>query len=100
MADWVTREAYSHEVSSCGFWFGGGTIKGLFYAYAYPAPEGFSNDPIQPPAAFYSADMQEFVLPYEAVCQAENPDAKVSKPFRQISPGNARTVAVQDGLDQ
>jgi hypothetical protein len=76
MADWVTREAYSHEVSSCGFWPGGGAVTDpLFYAYAYPAPEGFKDYPVQPREAFYSSDMQEFVLPYEAVRQAEDPDA-------------------------
>lgn len=75
MADWVTREAYSHEVSSCGFWPGGGTVvEPVFYAYAYPAPEGFKDYPIQPKEAFYSLEMQEFILPYEAVRQAENPD--------------------------
>lgn len=77
MADWVTREAYSHEVSSCGFWFGDKSVEALFYAYAYPPPEGFKNYPIQPQEAFYSADMQEFILPYEAVRQADNPDVKV-----------------------
>lgn len=77
MADWVTRDAYSHEVSSCGFWFGGGSVEALFYAYAYPAPEGFQDYPIQPPEAFYSTEMQEFILPYEAVQQANNPDVKV-----------------------
>jgi Family of unknown function (DUF5996) len=77
MADWVTREAYSHEVSSCGFWFGGGSVEALFYAYAYPAPEGFKDYPIQPQEAFYSSDMQEFMLPYEAVRQADDPDARV-----------------------
>ncbi len=76
MADWVTREAYSHEVSSCGFWPGGGAIvEPVFYAYAYPVPEGFRDYPIQPREAFYSSEMQEFVLPYEAVRQAEDPDA-------------------------
>lgn len=75
MADWVTREAYSHEVSSCGFWPGGGTVvEPVFYAYAYPAPEGFKDYPIQPKEAFYSLEMQEFILPYEAVRQADNPD--------------------------
>ena len=77
MADWVTREAYSHEVSSCGFWFGSGSIEALFYAYAYPAPEGFKDFPIQPQAAFYSPDMQEFVFPYDSVRQADDPDARV-----------------------
>ena len=76
MADWVTREAYSHEVSSCGLWMGGGAVvEPVFYAYAYPAPEGFSDYPIQPQSAFYSLEMQEFILPYEAVRQADLPDA-------------------------
>lgn len=76
MADWVTREAYSHEVSSCGFWPGGGSVKEpVFYAYAYPAPEGFQDYRVQPKEAFYSLQMQEFILPYEAVRQAEDPDA-------------------------
>lgn len=76
MADWVTREAYSHEVSSCGFWPGGGAVvEPVFYAYAYPAPEGFQDYSIQPEEAFYSSDMQEFILPYEAVRQASDPDA-------------------------
>lgn len=77
MADWVTREAYSHEVSSCGFWFGGGSTEALFYAYAYPTPEGFKDYPIQPESAFYSPELQEFVLPYEAVRQADDPDTAV-----------------------
>ena len=75
MADWVTREAYSHEVSSCGFWPGGGAVvEPVFYAYAYPTPEGFPDYPIQPKEAFYSSQMQEFILPYEAVRQADAPD--------------------------
>lgn len=78
MADWVTREAYSHEVSSCGFWFGGGTVtEPIFYSYAYPEPEKFRDYPIQPQEAFYSPDLQEFVLPYTAVQQADDPDAIV-----------------------
>lgn len=78
MADWVTREAYSHEVSSCGFWPGGGAVVDpVFYAYAYPAPEGFQDYPIVPREAFYSSEMQEFVLPYEAVRQASDPDAMI-----------------------
>jgi Family of unknown function (DUF5996) len=77
MADWVTREAYSHEVSSCGFWFGKGAVEALFYAYAYPTPEGFKDYPVQPQEAFYSPEMQEFVLPYDAVRQANDSDAMV-----------------------
>lgn len=76
MADWVTREAYSHEVSSCGFWPGGGAVlEPVFYAYAYPTPEGFRDYPVQPKEAFYSSEMQEFILPYETVRQADDPDA-------------------------
>ncbi|WP_017316234.1 DUF5996 family protein [Mastigocladopsis repens] len=76
MADWVTREAYSHEVSSCGFWPGGGAVvEPVFYSYAYPEPEGFRNYPVQPKEAFYSSQMQEFILPYEVVRQANDPDA-------------------------
>jgi hypothetical protein len=75
MADWVTREAYSHEVSSCGFWPGGGSVvEPVFYAYAYPAPQGFRDYPVQPQEASYSSDLQEFILPYEAVRQADDPD--------------------------
>jgi Family of unknown function (DUF5996) len=76
MADWVTREAYSHEVSSCGFWPGGGAITDpVFYAYAYPEPEAFSTYPIRPRSAFYNTQMREFMLPYEAVRQATDPAA-------------------------
>lgn len=78
MADWVTREAYSHEVSSCGFWPGGGSVvEPVFYAYAYPAPEGFRDYPVQPKEAFYSSELQEFILPYEVVRQASEPDAVI-----------------------
>lgn len=75
MADWVTREAYSHEVSSCGFWPGGNGMEPVFYAYAYPVPEGFRDYFIQPKEAFYSSQMQEFILPYDAVCQSKASDA-------------------------
>ena len=75
LPDRVAREAYSHEVSSCGFWPGGGPIPhAAFYAYIYPEPEGFSTASIKPDAAFYSADLHEFILPYDAVRQAESPD--------------------------
>jgi hypothetical protein len=75
LPDWVTREAYSHEVSSCGFWPGGGAIPyASFYSYAYPEPAGFSTASVKPGAAFYSADLGEFILPYDAVRQSESPD--------------------------
>ena len=76
MADWVTREAYSHQVSSCGFWPGGGAVEEpVFYSYAYPEPEGFRVYPVHPKEAFYNLQMQEFILPYEAMRRADDPDA-------------------------
>ena len=75
LPDWVAREAYSHEVSSCGFWAGGGAVAyPAFYSYAYPEPRGFAEAAIRPGAAFYSTDLREFVLPYDAVREAESPD--------------------------
>jgi Family of unknown function (DUF5996) len=76
LPDWITREAYSHEVSSCGFWPGGDRFpKPVFYAYAYPAPEGFSSEKVRPDSAFYSEEMGEFFLPYDDVRTAPDPDA-------------------------
>lgn len=76
VGDFVMREAYSHEVSSAGFWPGGvGADEALFYSYAYPAPDGFAEQPVEPEAAFYHDALQEFVLPYEAVHTAAAPDA-------------------------
>jgi Family of unknown function (DUF5996) len=75
LPDWVTREAYSHEVSSCGFWPGGGAVpQAAFYSYAYPEPAGFARAAVQPAAAYYSTELREFILPYEAVRQSEAPD--------------------------
>jgi Family of unknown function (DUF5996) len=72
-ADWVQVMAYSHEVSSCGFWTGN-EGEGTFYAYAYPEPDGFSDWPVRPDAAYYDKSLGEFVLPYASVSGAENPD--------------------------
>jgi len=74
-ADWVMEEAYSHEVSSAGFWPGVGLGEAAFYAYAYPQPDGFREYPVRPAAAYYHADLGEFILPYEAVRTADDPDA-------------------------
>jgi hypothetical protein len=75
LPDRVAREAYSHEVSSCGFWPGGGPIAyPVFYSYAYPEPSGFTSAPVKPNAAFYSKDLREFILPYDVVHAAESPD--------------------------
>lgn len=73
-ADWVMEEAYSHEVSSAGFWPGDGLGEAAFYSYAYPEPDGLSAYSIQPGAAYYHEDLREFILPYDAVRTAGNPD--------------------------
>jgi hypothetical protein len=73
-ADWVQELAYSHEVSSCGFW-PGGSGEGMFYSYAYPEPAGFAQWSVAPDAAFYDKALGEFVLPYAAVRTADDPDA-------------------------
>ena len=76
LPDRVTRDAYSHEVSSGGFWPGGGPMPdAAFYSYAYPEPAGFADAVVQPDAAFYHRELREFVLPYDAVRTAADPDA-------------------------
>jgi hypothetical protein len=73
-ADSITREAYSHEVISAGFWPGGGDIKGAaFYAYAAPEPAGFAAEKVKPAAAFYHPQMKEFLLMYDDVRSADSP---------------------------
>ncbi|TFF24840.1 N-acetyltransferase [Jiella endophytica] len=75
LPDDVAQEAYDQEVSSAGFWLGGGGIDyPAFYAYAYPAPGGFRAAPVAPDAAFWSEELSEFMLPYEAVQSAADPD--------------------------
>ena len=79
LPDVVTVEAYSHEVSSCGFWPGNASAPDpIFYSYAYPTPEGFAESPVRPDAAFWLADLGEFVLPYEAVRTSDDPDATLT----------------------
>ena len=76
LPDAVVREAYSHEVSSAGFWPGGGPIDfAAFYSYAYPAPDGFASAPVRPAQAFFSKELGEFLLPYDAVRTAADPRA-------------------------
>lgn len=72
--DWVMVEGYSHELASCGFWPGGGE-EGAFYAYAYPEPAGYDAATVTPQAASYSDDYHQYLLPYEAVRTADDPDA-------------------------
>jgi hypothetical protein len=75
LPDAVAREAYSHEVSSAGFWPGGGAIDyPAFYSYAYPAPDGFADASVRPADAFWSKELGEFILPYDAVRSAGDPD--------------------------
>ena len=75
LPDRVTREAYSHEVSSAGFWAGGGAVPyPAYYSYAYPEPQGFAEARVDPSQAFYSPELREFILPYEAVREAADPD--------------------------
>ena len=76
VAPWVMAEAYSHEVSSCGFWPGnGGFGQAAFYVYAYPEPEGYGDTPLRTADAYYDKDLGQFILPYEAVRLARDPDA-------------------------
>lgn len=83
--DWIVHEAYSHEVSSCGFWPGGeGMPYPVFYAYAYPEPAGFKSAQVGPAEASYNAAFGEFILPYAVLRQSASPD-KVLLDFLQSS---------------
>ncbi|HXK59307.1 MAG TPA: DUF5996 family protein [Acidobacteriota bacterium] len=96
LPDRITRDAYSHEVSSCGFWPGGGPIAyPAFYSYAYPEPAGFPAATVKPSAAFYSEEYREFVLPYEAVRQSKSPDDTLLD-FLQTTYENAANLAGWD----
>jgi len=75
LPDDITREAYSHEVSSAGFWPGGGTVDfPAFYSYAYPAPAGFAEAKVSPDSAYFDEGLGEFLLPYEEVRNADDPE--------------------------
>jgi hypothetical protein len=74
--DEVTQEAYSHEVSSAGFWPGGGVIHfPAFYSYAYPAPSGFADARPRPEGAYYDQTLREFLLPYDVVRRSRTPES-------------------------
>ena len=79
--DWVMVEGYSRELSSCGFWPGGGE-EGAFYSYAYPAPDGFADQPVGPDGAHFSTEFQQFLLPYEVARTAADPDRAVAEFLR------------------
>jgi hypothetical protein len=75
VAAWVMREAYSHEVSSCGFWPGnGGYGRAAYYVYAYPEPEAYAATPLATAGAFYDRGLGQFILPYDVLRQAPDPD--------------------------
>jgi hypothetical protein len=97
VANAVAREAYSHEVSSAGFWPGGGgpVAYPAFYSYAYPVPQGFAGAPLQPAEAFFSKDLGEFLLPYDAVRTARDPDAALLD-FLQSTYAAAANLAAWD----
>jgi Family of unknown function (DUF5996) len=96
LPDEVTREAYSHEVSSAGFWPGGGPIdEAAFYAYAWPQPAGFSAATVEPDAASYSEGYGEFILPYEVVRQSADPEAMLLA-FLESTYGTAATLGNWD----
>ena len=80
-ADWIQQLAYSHEVSSCGYW-PGGSDEGTFYSYAYPTPLGFADRRVEPAVASWNADLGEFLLPYTAVREADDPDATLLSFFQ------------------
>jgi Family of unknown function (DUF5996) len=74
VASWVMAEAYSHEVSSCGFWPGnGGYGRAAFYVYAYPEPAGYADTRLHTPEAFYDRNLGQFILPYDAVRESRDP---------------------------
>jgi hypothetical protein len=96
LPDAITREAYSQEVSSVGFWPGNAAAPTpIFYSYAYPEPPGFAQAKVQPDAAFYEAKLREFILPYEAVRTASNPD-EVLLGFAQSAYDAASTLGKWD----
>jgi hypothetical protein len=88
----VSVEAYSHEVSSCGFWPGAPGVAPLFYAYAYPEPDGFKTAAVRPAAARFDPALGEFVLPYEDVRAAQDSDAALMD-FFQSTYGAAADLA-------
>jgi hypothetical protein len=91
----VMWEAYSHELSSCGYWPGGPAEEGVFYAYAYPEPSGYRHAAIAPRGARWEEGLGEFVLPYELVRTAPDPDAMLLE-FLQATYEAAATAAAWD----
>ena len=100
LPDAVTREAYSHEVSSAGFWPGGDQYPhAAFYSYAYPTPAGFADASIQPQTAMWAAPMGEWLLPYDAVRTAADPDATLMQFLETTFHAAARLAAWDPSLE-
>ena len=96
LPDAITREAYSQEVSSLGFWPGNDQIPtALFYSYAYPSPDGFADAKVKPASSSFHPQLREFVLPYDDVRRAESPDDAVLE-FGQTTYDAASTLAKWD----
>lgn len=95
VATWVMEEAYSHELSSAGFWPGPGLGEAAFYSYAYPAPEGYAKAKVEPDAAYYHKDLGEFILTYEEVRRSDDPDRDLLK-FLQSTYEAAATLGAWD----
>jgi hypothetical protein len=92
LPDRITREAYSHEVSSCGFWPGPAGEEGAFYSYAYPEPPGYREQAVLPHGARWDDTLSEFVLPYELVRTAADPDATLLAFLQSTYDAAARTA--------
>jgi len=99
LPDAVTREAYSHEVISAGFWPGGGGFdEAAFYAYTYSTPEAFREQKVEPPAAFWHLDLGEFILPYRAVSEAADPQAELQRFLHSTYDAGAALLQWPGGL--
>ncbi|APE28277.1 DUF5996 family protein [Aurantiacibacter gangjinensis] len=99
LPDYVTREAYSHEVISAGLWPGGGGVdEAAFYAYAYPAPDGLRDQAISPDAAWWHSDLGEWVLTYADVASADDPDALLMAFLQSTYDAAAKALDWPEGL--
>jgi hypothetical protein len=97
VANWVMEEAYSHEVSSAGFWAGSGLGEAAFYSYAYPSPAGFREYSVLPKTAYFNDQLGEFILPYEAVRTSADPTQTLLS-FLQTTYEAAATLASWDRI--
>lgn len=98
LPDRVTREAYSHEEQSFGFWPGGNDLEASFYAYAYPEPQGFAEAKVRPDAAGWLVQLREFLLPYESVRTSDDPDDAVLSFFRSTYESAASLASWDESL--